>query len=146
MNDEHLYIVGVDPGETTGIAHHASRTTFSYGKEHEQVDQMIRAVYEYCKSIKALKGKTPVIACESFIPYTPFNNKHARAPMHVIGAMRAVAVLARATFVLQDPFLKQTITDDMLTEYSPSNQHEKDAAIHCLIYLERRTPALSQSI
>lgn len=130
--DPYSYVVGMDPGETTGIA--VLRYTADTYPELIYLTQLPwghEGFYEWF--VGTTKNDSTAIASEVWEEH---NVKGAnREPIYVQGVQFA---FWQRDITYQSPSLKQQVTDEFLKEnnlWTPGKPHQMDALRHAIIYL-----------
>ena len=152
-----LYVVGVDPGETTGIAVIGVPRGSIYAQEpgavfhleaHETAGSVTSQVNLICKiarRIAGLTGPAPAIMCEGFKLRTKVTSQNVLAPVRVESALRYAVNTGRAGESLMPPCImpgeaKGTATDDRLKAWGlwiPGSDHKRDAVRQCIMLVRR---------
>lgn len=130
--DPYSYVVGMDPGETTGVA--VLRYTADTYPELIYLTQLPwghEGFYEWF--VGTTKSDNTVIASEVWEEH---NVKGAnREPIYVQGVQFS---FWQRDITYQSPSLKQLVTDEFLKEnnlWTPGRPHQMDALRHAIIYL-----------
>lgn len=134
------YMIGIDPGKTTGWARYVDLTpggdhdTSNFDSGQEELLSILNWVYSIL-----LLGARPRLVCEDFI-ITPETAKKSRQtePLDGIGALKWMASYFDTDLKMQTPAsAKKFATDDKLKHigwyYPTKGGHANDAARHLLV-------------
>lgn len=135
--DQHFYVIGMDPGGTTGLA--ILRIDTTDPKKYpeliflDQIPNSQYGFYEYFERFY-LNPMNTVVASEVWIEH---NVKGAdRTPIRIEGVMHALWDDRNITWQGADQ--KQRVTDEWLVEnnlWTPGRRHQMDALKHAIVWL-----------
>lgn len=161
MAPSELHIIGVDPGETTGLCHMiVPRKCFFgnqpseiidwsvdevYGTEEKQAIAIARWVVQV-QSLDYLVGPAVVVEDFDIMIRNPSTDPVVLTPVRIaamLRMMRAIGRMGDARIVLQGRTIaKETMPDERLKRfgyYTPGLDHMRDATRHALTALRRAT-------
>ena len=128
-----MIIVGIDPGDTTGMFTYNTNTLSHTAQHHTDIDQLLARIRNFTTWSEVFIGMERFHISERTVRST-------RQPkvLDVIGAVKALGV----------PIIEQNAsdakhigTDEVLKSigwYTPRLRHANDAARHCLLLLARK--------
>ena len=122
-------VIGVDPGETTGVCSihlEDGHIVLWSGKPMDAV-QWVEDILSYTKDVH--------VVCERFM-VTPQTHRHTRqlAALEVIGALRYICLKPEGvTFELQSRADRTRVRGLVKTLGQPRNDHEVDALEHAIL-------------
>jgi hypothetical protein len=131
-------IIGVDPGDTTGLARWDGEMFF-----RAQVNVCSEHILTY---VRHIIKPGDLVVCERFVIGTGTARKHrAVRATEVIGALREYTLEHNARFVLQSAADAKRFASNKLLRrigwYTPGLTHANDAARHVLLAVARERPA-----
>jgi len=136
------YIVGVDPGDTTGIAVYDTFRPLTGRFMSMEANWLVVA-----RHIEVLVcTDSDMVACERFTigKRTIRTKRSSKAATHVTGTVRDRCMFVGARFDEQSASDAKTLVGNKLLRdlgwYRPKAVHANDAARQCLLMLARRRP------
>lgn len=141
IEDPYSYVLGMDPGGTTGIA--MLRYTEDTLPELIYLHQIGDGRQGFLKFFKgSAVGKNLTIVSECWVEHQKKGVN--REPMYIEGVQYA---LWEDDIVYQEPAMKQLVPDQYLKDnnlWTEGKRHQMDALIHALVYLRNNSHAPTQ--
>jgi hypothetical protein len=133
MSELPRFVLGIDPGKTTGVALYDLLTDHLDGAElaEDEVGRWLEFM---------IAGVRPVVACEAFV-ITQHTARNSQAPwsLEIIGVARHLAATHGCRFELQAASAAKAFATDArlkaLGWWRPGKGHMADAQRHTLLFL-----------
>ena len=152
-----LTVIGIDPGETTGVAIITVPRASIYNGQPGSISQhwpfevsgsitgQVIAICAKAREIGGLNGPYPAIQCEGFRLRTEVTGPEVLMPVRIEAALRFAVETGRASDSLMPPCqlpgsAKGTITDERLKLWglwTPGSDHKRDATRQAILLIRR---------